>query len=1141
VTSSIHNHSSRTESPTTRLAEAMQPGPISSPARLWVMVVAGGVLLAVSLAFAQFPDIIRYTFGDRTGSRDPNHLAVPLLADLGVIGGYGLFLAGCALVVSRLATSPSGGRFGRIAFGCNVVAVLADLLEDLGLFGSTFTGSWGCPGFDNFVTTATAAVATVKWSALLIAAISAPAAFAILMIRWRACKQMRTAEHDLEELAEQVRLQAGTSTQSTPASDSRVPPANSQPGRRQSGGQQWWTQCRADDGRPRLHDESIKQDTRTWVDAYNVPGAEDVIDQRESQPVHAICLSGGGVRSASIAMGALQVLSRAHPDSSPGTLNSASLSPAVKEPDPEVPQVQPRSGDATSPGPDNTASEKFIDTVDYVISVSGGGYTAGARLLACKEEPTDRAARGVEAARTESSSLGNRPVRISERFGEGSVEFEHIRRNSSYIADSIPSLLRALGHVARNLVASVVMVFWTPVALGLAGGYLLAYFPIAAIVPVPRYTDTAPPHPLSETDIRNTDRYFQSLLDHPYAWWGLGCFALCAVALLARALCIEVRSYSEASEERRARVLARMSSVLIVGLAVAILLVGLPALMRLCASTIGTSPRPAQVSGTVASILGLQYLSAIVAMGWRQRTRFTFGSRGGPSRLKMLPVGAVSNLLALATLAVLGFAWLATLGCVAAGVFGYATQGVGGPLRQIPWLLWWVAATAALIAMLGGADVTSLSLHPFYRWRLANTFAVRREPPNIAGEAQSSEPYAQAYPATEPTWLHTHGAVKNGPKFVFCAAAAISGSGKTAPGLNAVSFALSADYMGGPELGWLKTDKLWAAATPRLKRDLTVEAAVAVSGAAFASSMGRQNKGYQTLLAISGARLGTWLPNPAHVERLCERFPEPEQNSEHEAAFDSESKLAAKAGAATADSENVEDRPETSARMPQRELLKGLPMVRGFSYFYRELFAQHDINARLVQITDGGHYENLGLVEALRRRARVIVCIDGGGDPPPLLSGLADAMRLARSELGVQIDLHKKGDYSVENLAPGRGKPFPKGDALELLNPRITKGTVICGRILYPAASGLPEDRREGLLILAKAVVWEGCPDWLLTYAGNSAIFPHDSTSDQWFTEGQFAAYTELGRILGHSVIEAYNAADGPVRPHLKNDDVVPA
>jgi hypothetical protein len=72
-------------------------------------------------------------------------------------------------------------------------------------------------------------------------------------------------------------------------------------------------------------------------------------------------------------------------------------------------------------------------------------------------------------------------------------------------------------------------------------------------------------------------------------------------------------------------------------------------------------------------------------------------------------------------------------------------------------------------------------------------------------------------------------------------------------------------------------------------------------------------------------------------------------------------------------------------------------------------------------------------------------------------------------------------------------------------------------------AAGLNE-KPYGVLIFAKAVLWEGCPEWLLTYAASSAVFPHDPTSDQWFNEGQFAAYTALGRIMGRHAVECAKA-----------------
>jgi len=43
-------------------------------------------------------------------------------------------------------------------------------------------------------------------------------------------------------------------------------------------------------------------------------------------------------------------------------------------------------------------------------------------------------------------------------------------------------------------------------------------------------------------------------------------------------------------------------------------------------------------------------------------------------------------------------------------------------------------------------------------------------------------------------------------------------------------------------------------------------------------------------------------------------------------------------------------------------------------------------------------------------------------------------------------------------------------------------------------------------------------PYELLSYAAQHPVFPHDSTGDQWFDDGQFTAYTQLGRELGKQI-----------------------
>ncbi|MBA3606831.1 MAG: hypothetical protein H0W46_12840, partial [Acidimicrobiia bacterium] len=117
-----------------------------------------------------------------------------------------------------------------------------------------------------------------------------------------------------------------------------------------------------------------------------------------------------------------------------------------------------------------------------------------------------------------------------------------------------------------------------------------------------------------------------------------------------------------------------------------------------------------------------------------------------------------------------------------------------------------------------------------------------------------------------------------------------------------------------------------------LPRDLAAERQVAswiaTSGAAFASAMGRLSKGStNALMAALNIDLGIWLPNPRLVEDPHARFPK----------------------------------------------------VR-FGYLFKEILGWYDPADRFVFVADGGHWENLGLVELLRRRAATILCIDASGD-----------------------------------------------------------------------------------------------------------------------------------------------------------------
>lgn len=164
-----------------------------------------------------------------------------------------------------------------------------------------------------------------------------------------------------------------------------------------------------------------------------------------------------------------------------------------------------------------------------------------------------------------------------------------------------------------------------------------------------------------------------------------------------------------------------------------------------------------------------------------------------------------------------------------------------------------------------------------------------------------------------------------------------------------------------------------------------------------------------------------------------------------------------------------------------------------FSYVFREAFGLNDADKEFVYVTDGGHWDNLGLVELLRRGCGRIVCLDAAGDDVGKFFALSDAMALARSDLGVEIDI---------DLSPFE----PDEDG-------ISPSDHTLGVIRYP-------DRTEGTLVFVKAALPKDAPADVIAYKQKNPKFPTQSTVDQFFDEPQFEAYRALGR----------HAASGAVR-----------
>jgi hypothetical protein len=192
----------------------------------------------------------------------------------------------------------------------------------------------------------------------------------------------------------------------------------------------------------------------------------------------------------------------------------------------------------------------------------------------------------------------------------------------------------------------------------------------------------------------------------------------------------------------------------------------------------------------------------------------------------------------------------------------------------------------------------------------------------------------------------------------------------------------------------------------------------------------------------------------------------------------------------------------------------------GGGLLLQELFASTDECSKWVYVSDGGHFENLGIYELVRRRVKIIVVGDCGQDALPMrFDDLGDAVRKCYTDFGARIvlDVDPLNAQTAEEVR------------------RFSLEHVVAGKIFYPACGGAPAF--EGTLFLVKptlaASVLKEAPD-IRNYALAKAAFPQQTTLDQWFDEAQFEAYRKLGYLIGRDHLMASLDLDGrPLRDLL--------
>lgn len=739
-------------------------------------------------------------------------------------------------------------------------------------------------------------------------------------------------------------------------------------------------------------------------------------DAAPHEPLAALALSGGGIRSAAFALGVLQAF----------------------------------------------ANEGVLRRFDYLSTVSGGGYI-GSALTWFLSEPWKAANGARRGTGPEDHPLGRRG--IGAKTGAANDRIDHIRGFGNYLRPTSELWTgSALALIVQDMLF-VVFLWFCPLVLafllidwtgkGLAGvawaseplgqhlswlGYLTGLFALLALLQV----YWTPSRIARHFDTHRTGQGKVPSWDPTSTIWAY-----------------------------RGRLARQITLGLWLALGVSTGLVALlPRLVGLVDSTLATT-------GSVAALAGL--IPTLLSVG------DTLGAR---PRLKGLALRVGVVLLALGLLAL-----------------AVALPEQGARSLQ-PWLgtdletarrvvFWSVVALAVLAGLLSlRPKLNHLSAHRLYRDRLMEAFL----PDPRTGDPQEDDPGSPAggdwRPAVGADTFSLHEACDEGSKGPYHLVNAniilVGSRNSVVRNRGGESFLMSPLWTGCDRTGWHRTRTLINRGQP-----LTLATAMAVSGAAATPNAGAAGRGMmrapliRQLMMLFNMRLAFWLPNPAATRRAGVRL----------AAWLGRKDMGRQAADWLAD-----NRP--SFAYPGLAAVLGLTHTEGSAY---------------VEISDGGHFENLGVYELLRRRVPLIVVSDAGMDPGPTFEDLANLIERARVDLGVEIEfawpeVNLEGVRPCPATAEGAGPgPARRGWALaRIIYPKpptdahfhAAMSSRMAGeeRALVATPDGTP-----AYLVYLKPTLCADLSPELLWYSSAHPEFPHETTGDQFFDEAQFEAYRELG------------------------------
>eukprot|EP01063_Lacrimia_lanifica_P002980 TRINITY_DN11610_c0_g1_i2.p1 TRINITY_DN11610_c0_g1~~TRINITY_DN11610_c0_g1_i2.p1 ORF type:complete len:1066 (+),score=385.30 TRINITY_DN11610_c0_g1_i2:124-3198(+) len=204
-------------------------------------------------------------------------------------------------------------------------------------------------------------------------------------------------------------------------------------------------------------------------------------------------------------------------------------------------------------------------------------------------------------------------------------------------------------------------------------------------------------------------------------------------------------------------------------------------------------------------------------------------------------------------------------------------------------------------------------------------------------------------------------------------------------------------------------------------------------------------------------------------------------------------------------------------RLPRANVFLHFPMYRKMYQFFGFLSWKHD---PYFYLADGGWFDYFGVYELLRRGTREIFMFDADADHTNY-ADLLECFMLAEKDLGVQFDLSAADPCFTAAINRKRGQ-----DAAAHSGLVDEAQSVIHVRVRYPRPPNVPEGAAgyECDLWIGKLSLTGNEPPWLKLYALSDSEFPHHSVANQNFDSRTFRAYRELGQHVARRVLDARNA-----------------